>query len=78
MNRSVSHGTPVVRDFIVPNVERLVFAHEQILDSLRTHDAIKARLWMAKHVVDFRRGYELANLDVTQPFTLTANWAADD
>jgi GntR family transcriptional repressor for pyruvate dehydrogenase complex len=59
-------------------VERLVFAHEQILDGLRTHDAIKARLWMAKHVVDFRRGYELANLDVTQPFTLAANWAADD
>src|ERR1700720_2285754 len=24
-------------------VERLVFAHEQILDGLRTHDAIKAR-----------------------------------
>jgi GntR family transcriptional repressor for pyruvate dehydrogenase complex len=37
-------------------VERLVFGHEQILDGLRTHDAIKARLWMAKHVVDFRRG----------------------
>ena len=50
----------------------------KILDGLRTHDAIKARLWMAKHIVDFRRGYELANLDITQPFTLTANWAADD
>ena len=28
---------------------------------------------MTKHVVDFRRGYELANLDITQPIT----WAAD-
>ncbi|MGO9401633.1 MAG: FadR/GntR family transcriptional regulator [Xanthobacteraceae bacterium] len=53
--------------------ERLVFAHEQILDGLRRRDGIKARLWMAKHVVDFRRGYELANLDITQPIT----WAAD-
>ena len=54
-------------------VERLVFAHEQVLDGLRKHDVAKARLWMTKHVVDFRRGYELANLDITQPIT----WAAD-
>jgi GntR family transcriptional repressor for pyruvate dehydrogenase complex len=54
-------------------VERLVFAHEQILEGLRTHDVLKTRDWMAKHVVDFRRGYELANLDTSHPIT----WAAD-
>jgi len=49
-------------------------------DTRRPADARRHQgtLWMAKHVVDFRRGYELANLDVTQPFTLAANWAADD
>ena len=26
-----------------------------------------AREWMTKHVVDFRRGYELANLDILGP-----------
>jgi GntR family transcriptional regulator, transcriptional repressor for pyruvate dehydrogenase complex len=48
-------------------VERLVFAHEQILVGLRNQDAAKAQLWMAKHVVDFRRGYELAHLDISKP-----------
>lgn len=54
-------------------VERIVFAHEQILEGLRMHDVVKARLWMIKHVVDFRSGYELANLDISQPIT----WASD-
>jgi DNA-binding FadR family transcriptional regulator len=53
--------------------ERLVFAHQQVLDGLRARDIGKARLWMEKHIVDFRRGYELANLDISQPIT----WAGD-
>jgi hypothetical protein len=28
---------------------------------------------MEKHIVDFRRGYELANLDISQPIS----WAGD-
>jgi GntR family transcriptional repressor for pyruvate dehydrogenase complex len=55
-------------------VERLVFAHEQILDGLRRHDVAKAQLWMTKHVVDGKRGYELTNLDISQPIT----WVADN
>ena len=55
-------------------VERLVFAHEQILEGLRRHDVAKAQLWMTKHVVDGKRGYELANLDISQPIT----WVADN
>jgi DNA-binding FadR family transcriptional regulator len=47
--------------------ERLVFAHEKILLALRTRNATDARLWMDKHIVDFRRGYELANLDINAP-----------
>ena len=55
-------------------VERMVFAHEQILDGLRNHDVGKARLWMSKHVADSKRGYELANLDMAQPIP----WPADE
>jgi DNA-binding FadR family transcriptional regulator len=55
-------------------VERLVFAHEQILDALRQHDVAKAQLWMTKHVVDGRRGYELANLDMSEPIS----WVSDN
>jgi GntR family transcriptional regulator, transcriptional repressor for pyruvate dehydrogenase complex len=47
--------------------ERLVFAHEKILLALRTRNAADARVWMDKHIVDFRRGYELANLDIDAP-----------
>ena len=47
--------------------ERLVFVHQQILDGLRARDVEQARVWMEKHIVDFRRGYELANLDISRP-----------
>jgi DNA-binding FadR family transcriptional regulator len=47
--------------------ERLVFAHEKILLALRTRNAADARVWMDKHIVDFRRGYELASLDIDAP-----------
>lgn len=53
--------------------ERLVCAHQQVLDGLRSHDVSRARLWMEKHIVDFRRGYELANLDISQPITWTGD-----
>lgn len=47
--------------------ERLLFAHERVLEGLRSRDPAFAREWMTKHVVDFRRGYELANLDILGP-----------
>ena len=47
--------------------ERLVFAHHKILEALRTRDVREAKAWMVKHIVDFRRGYELANLDISKP-----------
>ena len=47
--------------------ERLVLAHEKILQALRVRDAVEARSWMDKHIVDFRRGYELASLDIDAP-----------
>ncbi|NYT22757.1 FadR family transcriptional regulator [Alcaligenaceae bacterium] len=50
--------------------ERLLFAHEQIVEAIRDRDAPKAREWMEKHILDFRRGYELANLDMERPAQL--------
>lgn len=49
--------------------ERLVFIHQQVLDGLRDRDVGQARVWMEKRIVDFRRGYELANLDISQPIS---------
>lgn len=47
--------------------ERLLFAHEKIANAIRDGDAPVAREWMDKHLQDFRRGYELANLDLAMP-----------
>lgn len=47
--------------------ERLMVAHEAIYAAIRDHDDKRAREWMEKHVLDFKRGYELANLDMATP-----------
>jgi len=47
--------------------QRLVAAHEIILDAIKHKDAEKASEWMRKHIIDFRRGYELAGLDIDAP-----------
>ena len=46
-------------------------AHEKIVQALRNRDAAGAKSWMDKHIVDFRRGYELANLDID----MAADWS---
>ncbi len=43
---------------------RLLYAHEQLVAAIRAQDEGAAREWMEKHIHDFRRGYELANLDM--------------
>ncbi len=45
---------------------RLVKAHGEILDGLRRGDATHAREWMLRHVMDFRRGFEQAGVDMSQ------------
>lgn len=58
--------------------ERLLFAHEQIVETIRNGNADGACEWMEKHILDFRRGYELANLDIEQPAVLTKIASATD
>lgn len=47
--------------------QRMLIAHEHIFQAIRWGDAEEARTWMVKHVNDFRKGYELASLDMKQP-----------
>ncbi len=49
---------------------RLAKAHRIILNAIRDRDAETAEAWMRRHLVDFRRGYELANLDMEKPVDL--------
>ncbi|KFE51759.1 FadR/GntR family transcriptional regulator [Pseudomonas syringae] len=52
--------------------QRLLIAHESIYAAIREHDSGKAREWMEKHIQDFERGYELANLDMSAPVNMPA------
>lgn len=43
-------------------VGRVVTAHTHIVDAIVAKDADKAETWMRRHVMDFKRGWELAKL----------------
>ena len=49
---------------------RNLAAHRHILDALRQHDAERAEHWMRKHIVDFQRGFMLAQLDMHVPVSM--------
>ncbi len=44
---------------------RIATAHRRLLEALGARDAEGAEGWMARHVRDFRKGYELAGIDLT-------------
>lgn len=48
---------------------RLLAAHQAIYLAVKSGDADTAKAWMTKHIVDFRRGFDLANLDIETPIT---------
>jgi GntR family transcriptional repressor for pyruvate dehydrogenase complex len=43
---------------------RIATAQHRILEATARRDAEAARGWMARHIRDFRKGYELANIDL--------------
>jgi DNA-binding FadR family transcriptional regulator len=43
---------------------RIAVAQQRLLAAIRRGDADEAREWMGKHVRDFRRGFELAGIDL--------------
>ncbi len=47
--------------------ERLFEAHTKIFNALKKGNSKVARDWMAKHIRDFRRGCELAGLNLYEP-----------
>lgn len=49
---------------------RIATAHRQLLWALERGDASEAERWMVKHVRDFRRGFELAGISLTEPIAV--------
>jgi len=48
---------------------RIVAAHRHLAAALAARDAASAESWMARHIRDFRRGYELAGIDLALRLT---------
>lgn len=44
--------------------QRLVEAHRHIIEGLKARNSEEAELWMSRHIVDFRRGYELCGFNL--------------
>jgi DNA-binding FadR family transcriptional regulator len=53
---------------IVPQARtRISTAQGRIVAAVQAKDAAAAREWMAKHIRDFKRGYELAGIPLSKP-----------
>lgn len=49
---------------------RLLKAHQMIVQGILAGDGSLAELWMAKHIRDFRRGYNVAGMDTQAPISI--------
>lgn len=49
---------------------RIIMAHRRVTDAVQARNADGARSWMSKHVRDFRRGYEVAGIDLELKITV--------
>jgi DNA-binding FadR family transcriptional regulator len=46
---------------------RLLTAHTAIFEAIKNKNAADAKKWMEKHIQDFKRGYEVAGVDMRTP-----------
>jgi DNA-binding FadR family transcriptional regulator len=51
-------------DEVAPARARIATAQRRILQGIRAGDAAEARLWTEKHIRDYRRGFDLAGIDL--------------
>ena len=57
----------VIIDRAPPARARIAAAQRHVLEAIEAGDAETARSWMAKHIRDFRRGYEYCGIDLANP-----------
>ena len=49
---------------------RIMTAQRRLTDAIAARNAEDARAWMVKHIRDFRRGYEVAGIDLELKVTV--------
>jgi DNA-binding FadR family transcriptional regulator len=59
---------------VTPAGQRLLRAHQEIYVAMKEKDFDRVSLWMGKHQRDFKRGFELAALDIERPIAGSVNW----
>jgi DNA-binding FadR family transcriptional regulator len=57
----------IMIDRAAPARTRIAIAQRRIFAAIEDAEADTARSWMAKHIRDFRRGFEVAGLDLDTP-----------
>lgn len=61
------HSLKVILENIEVSAQRNHDAHVQIFEAIRDKDPEKAQSWSAKHIVDWRRGYQQAGRNLNDP-----------
>jgi DNA-binding GntR family transcriptional regulator len=51
---------------------RIATAQQRLVDAVREGSGEEAATWMAKHIRDFRRGYEVAGIPIDAFVTVAA------
>jgi GntR family transcriptional repressor for pyruvate dehydrogenase complex len=59
--------TQMILEQIKEALPRLLVAHRTITEAVRKRDPENARLWMRRHLQDWRRGFEYIGKDLDQP-----------
>jgi GntR family transcriptional regulator, transcriptional repressor for pyruvate dehydrogenase complex len=62
--RLLKPSLAVIIDRVPQARSRIEAAEEAIVGAVRARDSKSAAVWMARHVRDFRRGYEVAGIDL--------------
>ena len=57
-------------DKVVQARSRIIIAHRRVTEAIHARNAEGARTWMAKHVRDFRRGFEVAGIELALKITV--------
>jgi DNA-binding FadR family transcriptional regulator len=67
INRLMHAGYAAIAPRLPQSGPRLLAAHREVVAALRRHDAEAAESWTRKHMLDYRRGCEVAGLDMREP-----------
>jgi len=60
----------ILSPFLPQAVGRMLEAHSRIAHAIASANALGAETWMRKHIVDFRRGWEMSKLSLDLPIDL--------